>query len=50
MKYLKLLSAIFLLAIFANVSKAQTVTITQPNGGEILYACQTYTVMWDSNG
>ncbi|MBL7889569.1 MAG: T9SS type A sorting domain-containing protein [Bacteroidia bacterium] len=50
MKYLKLLSIIFLLAISANVSKAQTVTITQPNGGEILYACQTYTVMWTQTG
>ncbi|MBN8696908.1 MAG: hypothetical protein J0L87_10270, partial [Bacteroidetes bacterium] len=50
MKYFKLLSAIFLFLINSISTNAQTVTITQPNGGEILYACQTYTVMWTQTG
>src|SRR5204863_5784637 len=29
---------------------SQTVTITQPNGGETLYVCQTYTISWNQSG
>ncbi|MFN8299565.1 MAG: hypothetical protein U0T75_10690, partial [Chitinophagales bacterium] len=29
---------------------AQSVTITQPNGGEVLYGCQTYQIKWTSSG
>ena len=35
--------------LFANVN-AQSVTITQPNGGEVLYGCQTYLIKWTSSG
>jgi hypothetical protein len=32
------------------LSNAQSVTITQPNGGEVLYACQTYQIRWTQTG
>ena len=35
--------------LFANAN-AQSVTITQPNGGEVLYGCQTYLIKWTSSG
>jgi hypothetical protein len=31
-------------------SKSQSITITQPNGGEVLYACQTYLIQWTATG
>src|ERR1041384_1688449 len=45
------LSFVFLLYVFSHsFSKAQTVTVTQPNGSEVLYWCQTYTIMWTQTG
>src|SRR3989338_8253266 len=29
---------------------AQTITVTNPNGGEVLYSCQNYTVTWNTTG
>lgn len=29
---------------------SQAVTVTQPNGGETLYGCQTYQIKWTSSG
>ncbi|RYY44781.1 MAG: hypothetical protein EOO06_17545 [Chitinophagaceae bacterium] len=29
---------------------AQSITITQPNGGEVLYPCQSYTIKWNQTG
>jgi hypothetical protein len=45
----KFIYSVFLLLITV-VSFAQSVTVTQPNGGEILYACQQYTVKWNATG
>ena len=44
-----LLISIFSSFVFSFVN-AQTITITQPNGGEILYACQQYNVQWTQTG
>jgi lipoprotein NlpI len=45
----KLLSSfVFILLSFASL--AQTVNITQPNGGEVLYSCQQYPVRWTQSG
>jgi hypothetical protein len=44
-----LLISIFSTFVFSFVN-AQTITITQPNGGEILYACQQYNVQWTQTG
>ena len=32
-----------------SLSEAQNVTVTQPNGGEVLYGCQNYLIKWNSN-
>ena len=29
---------------------AQSVTITQPNGSELLYGCQSYQIKWNATG
>ena len=39
-----LLSIFFFATLFS--LKAQSVTITQPNGGEVLYGCQNYQIKW----
>ncbi|MCE3297375.1 MAG: hypothetical protein K0R65_3089, partial [Crocinitomicaceae bacterium] len=44
--YLVLLLSLLLIPF----SQAQTVTISQPNGGEVLYACQQYPVTWSQTG
>src|SRR4051812_18463434 len=31
-------------------SNAQSITVTQPNGGEVLYACQSYLITWNATG
>ena len=31
-------------------AKAQTITITKPNGGEVLYPCQSYVITWTQTG
>lgn len=43
---------IFLLALVctALISHAQAVTVTQPNGTEQLYSCQTYQIKWTATG
>jgi hypothetical protein len=40
----------FLAAFAAYASNAQSVTITQPNGGETIYGCQTYQIRWTATG
>ncbi|OFY87430.1 MAG: hypothetical protein A3F72_04325, partial [Bacteroidetes bacterium RIFCSPLOWO2_12_FULL_35_15] len=43
-----LLTAIMVCSvIYAN---SQAITVTQPNGTEQLYGCQTYTIKWNSSG
>ena len=50
MKLIKLLS-IILFSVFAiNGASSQTVTVTNPNGGNVLYVCQTYTITWTQTG
>ena len=39
-----------ILLIAACFAKAQTITITKPNGGEVLYPCQSYTITWTQTG
>ena len=41
---------LFLSFLFVKYSSSQSVTISQPNGGEILYACQQYPVTWSQTG
>ncbi|MBS1637591.1 MAG: hypothetical protein JST26_16880, partial [Bacteroidetes bacterium] len=38
------------LTISSLIVKSQSITIIQPNGGEVLYSCQTYTVKWSQTG
>jgi hypothetical protein len=45
----RLLLFIFLI-LGVSKSNAQSVTITQPNGNEILYGCQNYQVKWTATG
>ncbi len=33
--------------IISTISLAQTITITAPNGGEVLYSCQQYQITWN---
>lgn len=35
---------------FFTTTQAQSITITQPNGGEVLYSCQQYTIKWTASG
>ena len=35
---------------YFSFSNAQSITVTQPNGGEVLYACQTYLITWTATG
>ena len=47
----KMRKLFLLLTLFSFIyCSSQSVTIIQPNGGEILYACQTYTVTWSQTG
>ncbi|MFT3980084.1 MAG: hypothetical protein QM687_06405 [Ferruginibacter sp.] len=39
-----------ILLMTACFAKAQTITITKPNGGEVLYPCQSYTITWTQTG
>ena len=43
---------LFFLALVctAIISHAQSVTVTQPNGSEQLYSCQTYQIKWTATG
>jgi hypothetical protein len=43
--YLTLIALLFASGLFA-----QSITVTQPNGGELLYGCQNYTIKWTSSG
>ncbi len=50
MKFIKLLSlSLFFLFVFQS-AKSQTVTVVTPNGGEVLYACQSYNITWSQTG
>lgn len=40
----------FLAVVAALQSFSQSVTVTQPNGGETVYGCQTYQVRWTASG
>ncbi len=44
--YFTLLLAFF----FANNVQSQSITVNTPNGGEILYACQSYIISWNASG
>lgn len=44
------LMLLFVAFAFSFQANSQTVTITAPNGGEILYACQTYNITWTQSG
>lgn len=35
---------------FATNINAQSITVTAPNGGEVLYACQNYLITWSATG
>lgn len=39
-----------LLSIGSFGLNAQTITVQTPNGGEVLYACQSYTISWSTSG
>ena len=42
---------LFLVVSFLTIyTQAQSITVTAPNGGEVLYACQTYTITWNATG
>ncbi|MBL0316489.1 MAG: T9SS type A sorting domain-containing protein [Flavobacteriales bacterium] len=48
---MKIFLALIAVLLFAGInSNAQTITITTPNGGEVLYACQQYNVTWTQTG
>ncbi|RYE15874.1 MAG: hypothetical protein EOP51_26520, partial [Sphingobacteriales bacterium] len=46
--YRSLCLCIMLMA--ASFANAQSITITKPNGGEILYPCQDYVITWTQTG
>ena len=50
MKLVKLLTIAIITFFAALAANAQTVTVTNPNGGNTLYVCQTYTVTWTQTG
>ena len=50
MKYIKLLSIVLFSFFAINGASSQTVTVTNPNGGNVLYVCQTYTITWTQTG
>jgi hypothetical protein len=41
---------VFLAVLFFANANAQSVTVTQPNGGEVLYGCQNYQIKWNGTG
>ncbi len=50
MRLVRLLSAVLFTAFAFNNAAAQTVTVTNPNGGNVLYVCQSYTITWTQTG
>ncbi|ASS48209.1 MAG: hypothetical protein CHH17_05550 [Candidatus Fluviicola riflensis] len=50
MKTPNLLLTIILVCFTFFSGSAQTITVTNPNGGEVLYSCQNYTVTWNTTG
>jgi hypothetical protein len=46
----KLLLLISILFATFQSTEAQTVSVITPNGGEVLYACQTYNITWSQTG
>jgi len=50
-KFLHILSALFLLSIVnCQLSIAQNITVTAPNGGEIWIGCSVHSITWTSSG
>jgi len=47
---MKYIFTLLLSVAFSSIISAQSVTITQPNSGEVLYACQQYPIKWTSSG
>ena len=50
MRHFKRSVCLCITLMMAYIANAQTITITQPNGGEILYPCQFYTIEWTQAG
>ncbi|BDS11782.1 T9SS type A sorting domain-containing protein [Aureispira anguillae] len=50
MKVFKTVFYFLCILILAQNSFAQSITLVQPNGGEVLYACETYPVQWTQTG
>ena len=45
----KIFSLVLFVILFVS-AKSQSITITQPNGGEVLYACEVYTITFTASG
>ncbi|MDX2360730.1 MAG: hypothetical protein QNK23_07980, partial [Crocinitomicaceae bacterium] len=50
MKKLLLLSLLLVSTLLSNLSFGQSITITSPNGGELVSACADYTITWNQTG
>ena len=50
MRAIKQTACILLFLFSGFLVNSQTVTVIQPNGGEVLYACQQYNVTWSQTG
>ena len=50
MRIIKQVICLLLVLFTSFFVKAQSITVIQPNGGEVLYACQEYTVKWSQSG
>ncbi|WMX12733.1 T9SS type A sorting domain-containing protein [Aureispira sp. CCB-E] len=50
LQFYKLWSIFIVCFILSTVSSAQTITIVDPNGGEVLHTCQQYTISWNTSG
>ena len=48
--FMKKIFSLVLFVIFSVSAKSQSITITQPNGGEKLYACDAYTIRFTASG
>jgi hypothetical protein len=50
MKFTRTLLLSILMVFSITFTNAQSITVTQPNGGELLYGCQSYLIKWNSTG
>ena len=50
MKLLKTLLLSLIMGCSVIFANAQSITVTQPNGTEQMYGCQTYLIKWTSSG